>query len=346
MKSARKQSVRLGFKTGISVLLGVLLLGGIGVSTANAAPLSLLLPQSTAFGYLGHSCGGIQEKAYATGFDSATGYPNGDVYIQTRCGGSGRGGGYKVTTYSAWVAASWNFIGGLLSSSKLAAAPTVNSTFFATDAYGDTIYNSNNVAYLTVPSPAAPTNVSAVQSGDQFNVACTLNGANPVAITSSTLTATPVGSSAPVLTTSISGSAAMGVISPLQPQTLYSITVVSTTIGGSSPASSAIYVTTAAASVAPSAPTGVTANWAGGTDTSATLMAGWNAASPGDSPIDQYQITINGSDGGGMFTQTVSGTTLTAFFTVDPIPDWTVTVRAHNTVRWGPWSAKFTLGGL
>lgn len=41
---------------------------------------------------LGHSCGGIQERAYATGFDGATGAPLGDVYMSTRCGGSGRAG--------------------------------------------------------------------------------------------------------------------------------------------------------------------------------------------------------------------------------------------------------------
>jgi hypothetical protein len=74
---------------------------------AAAAPISLLLPQATAFSFLGHSCGGIQEQAFATGFDPATGYPAGDVYLQTRCGGSGRGGGYHVTTYSKWVAANW-----------------------------------------------------------------------------------------------------------------------------------------------------------------------------------------------------------------------------------------------
>ena len=80
--------------------------------------------------------------------------------------------------------------------------------------------------------------------------------------------------------------------------------------------------------------------------TTATLIAAWNAASPGDSPVDQYQITITGSDGGGTFTQTVSGTTLTASFTVDFIPDWSVTVRAHNAFGWVPLSAPVTLGGL
>src|SRR5262249_55452790 len=136
----------------------------------NPGPLRLLLPQSKAFAVLGHSCGGIQEQAYATGFDSATGYPTGDVYIQTRCGGSGRGGGYQVTTYSAWVAATWDFAGHLVSSTPLATAPTVNPSFTATDSYGDVVYNAGTAAFLIVPVPAAPNDVRAVQVGDDFQI--------------------------------------------------------------------------------------------------------------------------------------------------------------------------------
>src|SRR5499425_1276478 len=95
------------------------------VATNAFAATSLLLPQGTAFSMLGHSCGGIQEQAFATGFDATSGYPTGDVYLSTRCGGSGRGGGYHVTTYSAWVDASWDFTGALLSYVRLTAAPTV-----------------------------------------------------------------------------------------------------------------------------------------------------------------------------------------------------------------------------
>ncbi len=77
-----------------------------------------------------------------------------------------------------------------------------------------------------------------------------------------------------------------------------------------------------------------------------TLIATWQAADPGNSPIDQYLITITGSDGAGMFTQSVSGTTLTASFTVDFVPNWSVSVQAHNAVGWGLSSSVFTLGGL
>ena len=341
------QSLRTSLKAVLVALVGALILCGVGASTASAAPVSLVLPQSTAFAILGHSCGGIQEKAYATGFDPVSGYPTGDVYIQTRCGGSGRGGGYHVTTYSAWVGVTWDFAGNVVSSTKLATVPTVSSTFTATDVFGDQIYNTGTAAYLVVPAPAAPTGVTAVQSGDQAAVSWTPTGVNPAAITSSTLIATAVNSTA-VVTTTVSGTATNGLVGPLQSQTTYNITVVNTTIGGSSPASNPVTLTTSAASVAPSAPTGVTAHWTSLDPTGATdtLVATWNAAVPGDSPVDHYEIWISGSDGAGTFAQTVSGTTLTTSITVDYIPNWTVNVRAHNAVGWGPWSDSFTLGGL
>ena len=190
--------------------------------------------------------------------------------------------------------------------------------------------------------------MTAVQSGDQFQVSWTPNAVNPAAVTSSTLSAMPVNSTASILTTTVTGSATTGVISSLEPQTTYQITIVTTTISGSSAASAPVAVTTFVASVPPSAPTGVTASWTNPdpTGTNDTLVASWQAAIPGDSPIDQYQVTILGSDGSGTFTQTVSGTTLSASFTVDYIPNWSVTVQAHNAYGWGPLSSAFSLGGL
>jgi hypothetical protein len=340
-----------------------LVISAIGNSSANAAPQSLLLPQATAFSYVGRSCGGIQEQAFATGFD-ATGYPTGDVYMQTRCGGSGRGGGYHTTTYSAWASVSWDFAGGVRSSAKLTVAPTVSSAFSATDPNGDQVYNTLNAvnvapsactvanttycayrAYLTVPVPPAPTRVTATQLGDEFQVSWTQGLANPAIITSSTITATPIGSTSPSVTATETGSASTGFVGPLLPVTTYQIIVVSTDVGGTSPPSTPITVATQAASIVPSAPTGVTGRWTAPDSTNDPLLASWNAAVPGDSPTDQYQITIRGSDGAGTFTQTVNGSTLTATFSVSDIPDWSVTVRAHNAAGWGPWSSAFVLGG-
>lgn len=81
-------------------------------AAANAATVQLQ-PISDAFARLGHSCGGIQQQIFGEGFD-ANGNVTGYVYAQTRCGGSGRGGGYHVTTYSTWVAVTWNPTGAVI----------------------------------------------------------------------------------------------------------------------------------------------------------------------------------------------------------------------------------------
>ena len=308
-------------------------------------PVGLILPQGDAFAILGASCGGIQEQVYATGFDPVTGYPTGDVYLKTSCGGSGRGGGYQTTTYTAWAAVTWDFAGNVISYSALSGAASVDGVFITADAFGDVLYNTSGRAYLVVPVPAMPTGVTAVQSGDQFLLTWLPNGINPIAVTSSTLTATPVNPSASTLTTAVTGSATNGAIASLQPQTTYQITVVNNALRGSSPASAPITLTTQPATVAPSAPTNVVASWqvADPTGTTDTLIASWTAAVPGNSPIDQYQVTITG---GGTITQTVTGSTLTAYFSVDFTPNWQVTVKAHNAVGWGPASVPVTLGGL
>jgi hypothetical protein len=309
-------------------------------------PGNLLLPQSTAFAILGYWCGGIKEQVYVTGFDAASGYPTGDVYLKTSCS-TGKAGS-PPAIHTAWAAVTWDLAGNVVSATTLSNTATADPTFTTTDAYGDVIYNAGSAAYLVVPLPAAPSGVTAVQSGDQFQVSWMPMGVNPAAVASTTATATPVNSTASVLTTTVAGSATGGVISSLQPQTTYQITLVNTTISGSSPASTPISVTTSPATIPPAAPTGVTASWAnldpaGATD---TLVTTWPAADPGNSPIDQYLVTIVGSDGAGTSTQTVSGTTLTASFTVDYIPNWSVTVQAHNAFGWGSASSAFTLGGL
>lgn len=79
------------------------------VSVANAATVQLQ-PVPDAFARLGHSCGGIKQQIVGRGFD-ANGNVTGYVFALTRCGGSGRGGGYRTTTYSIWVAVTWNLSG-------------------------------------------------------------------------------------------------------------------------------------------------------------------------------------------------------------------------------------------
>ncbi len=254
-------------RTAILSTVAAALISLAAAPTAGAAtPMSLLLPQSAAFSILGHSCGGIQEQASATGFDAGDGYPTGDVYVQTRCGGSGRGGGYKVTTYSAWVGVTWDLTGALTTYARLETAPEgLSPTFSAEDARGDRLYNAlsavnvlpenctvPNTTYCTyraylevlppVEPPTAPTDVTAVQEGEQLNVGWVADPATAGLITSSTVTATPIASTAPVLTATVTGSANSAFVGPLQPATTYRITVVNTDAGGTSTASTPIEV--------------------------------------------------------------------------------------------------------
>jgi hypothetical protein len=136
----------------------VIALSSVGViSRASAStPVSLLVDQSIAFSVIGHSCGGIQEQAFATGFDATSGFPTGAVYVQTRCGGSGRGGGYHVTTYSAWLTVTWDFTGAVVTYAKASSAPAVDPTFAAFDAHNNEIYNASNHAYLVLDPSFTP----------------------------------------------------------------------------------------------------------------------------------------------------------------------------------------------
>jgi hypothetical protein len=130
---------------------------------ASASTTSLLLSQSAAFSYLGHSCGGIQEQAFATGFDLTSGFPTGNVFLSTRCGGSGRGGGYHVTTYSAWVGVTWDYTGAVVTSAVLSSAPSNDPTFTAFDAYGNELYNASNSAFLVLsPTFTPPPRLTAI----------------------------------------------------------------------------------------------------------------------------------------------------------------------------------------
>ena len=311
-------------------------------------PMKLLMSQGAAFAVLGRDCGSIAETVYVTGFDPTNGYITGQVFLRTVCSC----GKACSSTYTNWATATWDLGGNTIAYGALSNAPTIDHTFMATDPYDDTIYNVSNAiaaAYLAVPTPAAPTNVIVVQTNDQFDITWTTMGVNPLAVTSSVLTATPVNSTNPVLTTNVDGPVTSGVIQPLQPGTPYQITVINTSIGGPGPASTPINVTSSSVPIPPSAPTWTTNYWSnpdGGDATNNTIISIWQPAVPGDSPVDQYLIVAtSGGDSSATYTNTVNGSTLTTYFTVDNTPSWQVTVQAHNSFGWGPTSAVFTLGG-
>ena len=126
-------------------------LSAVGIAQpagATSTPVSLVLPQSAAFAILGHSCGGIAEKQYATGFDGSTGYPAADVFMSTTCSTGGRGS--PPHTYTAWASATWDFTATFVSDAVLSGAPTVDPTLVAYDSNGNEVYNSANHAYLVL----------------------------------------------------------------------------------------------------------------------------------------------------------------------------------------------------
>lgn len=227
---------------------------GPGVGGAAAAtPIRLYLSQAAAFSILGHSCGGIQEEVYVRGF-AANGYPAGNVNMHTSCGGSGRGGGGHTTTYTGTASVIWTWFGETRSFGPLK-GPLV--ALPATDSHGDRVYNVGTAAYLEdvnppLRPPAPPTGVSAsvalAESGEteflQMTVSWTVAPATAGLLRYSTMTATPVKSSAPVLSAQRIPYFSFGYLQPAQPSTTYRVTVTSTDAEGTSKPSTPIEITT------------------------------------------------------------------------------------------------------
>jgi len=233
------------------VLLGALSLA----STAAAAQISLVLNQSAAFAVLGRDCGGIQEQVYATGF-GAKGLPEGEALLKTVCNGSGRGG--HSIPYTATASVVWDWYGETRTFGALAKPEEgTSTTFSATDSYGDHEYNVGTSAFLEqgappFQAPATPTGVSAlgVRVGEEgappedLQVSWTVDPETINLLTSSTITATPVGSSAPVLTATVGGASSFAKLGPAEPNTTYRVTVTSTDREGTSAPSASTEVST------------------------------------------------------------------------------------------------------
>ena len=243
------QRIRLVIATGAA-------LTALLASTATAAtPTRLYLGGGAAFAVLGHSCGGIQQKVYATGF-ARSGYPTGVALLSTRCGGSGRGGGGHTTTYTGSANVTWTWFGETLSYSSPATG-TANPTFSAEDPHHDRIYNENGAAYLVtgqppLSPPGAPTGVSAsvgfYEVGEsealRMSVSWTVAPATAALLKYSTITATPLNNAAaPVLKSQVIPYFSSGYLQPLVARTTYSVTVTSTDSEGTGAPSTPVKVT-------------------------------------------------------------------------------------------------------
>lgn len=107
--------------------------------SAAAAEVPLIIDQGTARQLTGGVwCGGIHVFEYAQGFDGS-GNPTALVYGSTRCGGSGRGGGYRTTTHAGWAMATWDVLGALISLVNVPAPAQTPSTdaVFASAPYSE-----------------------------------------------------------------------------------------------------------------------------------------------------------------------------------------------------------------
>ncbi len=234
----------------LSSVVSALVCAGLASSASAASPIRLYLSEGAAFHILGHSCGGIQEESYARGF-GANGYPIGNVHLQTRCGGSGRGGGGGSTTYTGTASVEWTWFGETRSYSALN-GPLEGVS--AEDSHGDKVYNVGNIAYLETGTPplqppGAPTGVHAeVLLNDesnqlQMNVYWTVASETAGLLKSSTATATPVSSPAPVLSRTVIPYFSGTTLAPVEPSTTYKVTVTSTDSEGTSEPSAPIEIT-------------------------------------------------------------------------------------------------------
>jgi hypothetical protein len=236
----------------ILILVGsAAICAGLASTASAASPIRLYLNEGAAFSILGHSCGGIQQQVYARGFAS-NGYPTGNVSMSTTCGGSGKGGGGGHTTYTGTASVVWTWFGETRSYGSLQGALEGVS---AEDGHGDRVYDVGSAAYLEngnppLQSPAAPTEVSAsvglYEQGEsellRMAVGWVVAPETAALIKSSTITATPVNSSAPVLSTTVSSYWSSGFLQPVQPNTTYNVTVTNTDSEGTSQPSSAVTV--------------------------------------------------------------------------------------------------------
>ena len=185
---------------------------------------------------------------------AADGYPQGNVYLSTTCGGSGRGGGGTSTTYTGTASVVWTWFGETRSYGALEGPLEAME---ATDSTGDRVYNVGTAGYLETGSPplhppAAPTNVAAgvalAECGEgceylRMTVAWTEAAETERLVRYSTVTATPVDSSAPALTaTTSSNYFRYTYLSPVELNTTYRVTVTNTDAEGTSEASAPIEI--------------------------------------------------------------------------------------------------------
>jgi hypothetical protein len=138
-----------------------------------------LQPIPDAFQRLGRSCGGIKQQIIAEGFD-VNGNITGYVFALTTCNGSGRGS--RSTTYSTWVAVTWNLSGVVIDeiTSVPSPDPSIAGAYHSESLVGGANYPTCN---NTSPYDNAFTCQSVPVSNGTFSVQTSLYIINQAACT-------------------------------------------------------------------------------------------------------------------------------------------------------------------
>jgi hypothetical protein len=286
--------------------------------------------------------------SYSPGQPAVSGLTSGLACTPVNQGHSGRGGGITRVGWSCAQSPAVALAAGaseVLQFSVTYPIGTFNEIWTVGAGSTSQLNLVSHTATATItsampPVPSAPTGVTVSQSGDDLAVGWQPPAVGADAITSSTLTATPVGApSDPTLTATVSGASTSAPIVGVQPATTYSVTVHSTDAAGSGPESDPATFLTEVATVPPQAPSDVQTSWPD--STTPEIVVTWIAPDPGNSPIDDYQVSATGT--GTIVTD--AGTATEAVIVVPEGADaWTVTVRAHNAAGWSEWSTPVTQG--
>jgi hypothetical protein len=199
---------------------------------------------------------------------------------------------------------------------------------------------ADTVVCLVPPVPSAPQGLGVSQSGDSLALTWHPPSIGAAAVTSSILTAVPTALGSGTLVATGTGNATTGSIPGVEPSTIYSVTVQSKDAAGTGPSSAPALFTTHAATIVPSPPTGVHAWW------SSDLIVAWVASVPGNSPVDDYEVSATSSDGGPPVLVSAGSSTEISLSISSGVDFWQLKVRAHNAAGWGDWSAAITQAGL
>jgi hypothetical protein len=208
---------------------------------------------------------------------------------------------------------------------------------------------TDTITVFQPPLPGQPTGVQASRVGDRLVVSWVPAAATQGYVTQTQIVATPVGNPAvPPASGNIGGTAKIGTVGVVEPNVTYRIGVISDDAAGAGIESEAIEYTTPPSTVAPSAPTELRTWWLSPSEPIGTYAVAWAEPTPGDSPVDEYEIQA-------VPVETEEAKTITLYepassteteITGDSETQWKVTVRAHNAAGWGTWSAVVERGGV